>query len=285
MELIREKYIELSILDKQKYIKIIKDKFERKLAKELELTRVTAPLLVTQESGLQDDLSGVIIVAAGSASRMGGVNKILAPLAGKPVIYHTLSAFNENPAISDIVLVTREDMVLDLQKIADEYGFLKVTDVITGGSCREDSVKNGFERLIKNPEIKTVLIHDGARPLVRQEVINRVINAAEEFSAVVPAVPVKDTIKKIGVLGKVEETVDRSNLVNIQTPQGFEVETFKTALEKADDLSRFTDDASIAEAAGFPVYTVTGDYKNIKITTPEDVILVEAYLKIIEGEE
>ena len=230
--------------------------------------------------------AGVIIVAAGSASRMGGVNKILAPLAGKPVICHTLLAFNENPAISDIVLVTREDMVLNLQKIADEYGFLKVTDVITGGSCREDSVKNGFERLIKNPEIKTVLIHDGARPLVRQEVINRVINAAEEFSAVVPAVPVKDTIKKIGVLGRVEQTVERENLVNIQTPQGFEVETFKTALEKAgEDLSRFTDDASIAEAAGFPVYTVMGDYKNIKITTPEDVILAEAYLKIIEGEE
>ena len=232
-----------------------------------------------------DGLVGVIIVAAGSASRMGGVNKILAPLAGKPVICHTLSAFNENPAISDIVLVTREDMVLDLQKIADEYGFLKVTDIITGGSCREESVKKGFERITKNQNIKNVLIHDGARPLISQKVITSVINAVEEFSAVVPAVSVKDTIKKIGVLGKVEETVDRSNLVSIQTPQGFEVETFKTALEKADDLSRFTDDASIAEAAGFFVYTVMGDYKNIKITTPGDVILAEAYLKASEGEE
>lgn len=228
---------------------------------------------------------GVIIVAAGSASRMGGVNKILAPLMEKPVICHTISAFNKNPLISDIVLVTREDMVLDLQKIADEYGFLKATDVITGGDCREESVKKGFKRLTKNQNIKTVLIHDGARPLVSEQVINRVINAAEEFSAVVPAVPVKDTIKKVGTLGKVTETVDRTNLVSIQTPQGFAVESFETALEKAgEDLSKFTDDASIAEAANIPVYTVMGDYKNIKITTPEDIILAEAYLKTIKGE-
>ncbi len=226
---------------------------------------------------------GVIIVAAGSASRMGGVNKILTSIMGKPVICHTVSAFNKNPLVSDIVLVTRDDMVLDLQKIADEYGLLKVTDVITGGDCREESVKKGFERLAKNQNIKTVLIHDGARPLVSEQVINRVINAAEEFSAAVPAVPVKDTIKKIGTLGRVEQTVERENLVNIQTPQGFSVETFKTALEKAgEDLSHFTDDASIAEAANIPVYTVMGDYKNIKITTPEDIILAEAYLKIIE---
>ena len=151
---------------------------------------------------------GVIIVAAGAASRMGGINKILASISGRPVIAHTISAFNSNPNILDIVLVTREDMVLDLQKIADEYGFLKLTDVITGGDCREDSVKKGFERLTKNQNIKTVLIHDGARPLVSEQVINRVINAAEEFSAVAPAVPVKDTIKKIGTLGRVKQTVD-----------------------------------------------------------------------------
>lgn len=228
---------------------------------------------------------GVIIVAAGSASRMGGINKILAPLSGEPTICHTISAFNNNPLVSEIVLVTREDMVLNLQNLTDEYGFLKVTDIIEGGSCREESVKKGFERLIKNQNIKTVLIHDGARPLVSNEVVSRVVNAVEEFSAVVPAVPVKDTIKKIGALGKVEETVDRTNLVNIQTPQGFAVETFKIALEKAGDrLDVFTDDASIAEAADIPVYTVTGDYKNIKITTPEDLILAEAYMKIMEGE-
>lgn len=228
---------------------------------------------------------GVIIVAAGSASRMGGVNKILAPLSGRPVIAHTLSAFNSSPDVSDIVLVTRGDMILDLQNIADEYGFFKVTDIIEGGNCREESVKKGFERLIKNPAIKTVLIHDGARPLVSGGLISSVVNSTEEFSATVPAVPVKDTVKRVGALGKVAETVDRTNLVNIQTPQGFSVERFKTALERAgEELSRFTDDASIAEAADIPVYTVMGDYKNIKLTTPEDMLLAEAYLKLIEGE-
>ena len=227
---------------------------------------------------------GVIIVAAGSASRMGGVNKILAPLSGKPAICYTIAAFNENPMISDIVLATREDMILDLQKISDEYGFFKVTDIIEGGSCREESVKKSLERIIKNQNIKTVLIHDGARPLVSKDIINNVIKATEEFLAVVPAVPVKDTVKKIGELGKVEETVDRTNLVNIQTPQGFSVPLLSEAFEKAgESLSAFTDDASIVEAAGKPVYTVMGDYKNIKITTPEDLILAEAYLKAMEG--
>ena len=232
----------------------------------------------------QNGSVGVIIVAAGSASRMGGVNKILVPVMGKSVICHTVAAFNSHPQVSDIVLVTREDMILDLQNKVNEFGFLKVTDIIVGGNCREASVRCGFERLTKNKNIKTVLIHDGARPLVSEEVTNRVINAAEEFSASVPAVPVKDTVKKIGALGKVEQTIERENLVNIQTPQGFKVEVFKTALEKAgEDLSSFTDDASIAEAANIPVYTVMGDYKNIKITTPEDVILAEAYLKALEG--
>ena len=172
-----------------------------------------------------------------------------------------------------------------MQKISDEYGYLKVTDVITGGNCREDSVKKGFERIIKNSNIKTILIHDGARPLVSEQVINSVINATEEFSAVVPTVPIKDTVKVVGLLGRVEQTVERENLVSIQTPQGFAVEIFKTAVSKAgDDLSKYTDDASMVEAANIPVYTVMGDYKNLKITTPEDIVLAEAYLEIIKGD-
>ena len=231
-----------------------------------------------------DGLVGVIIVAAGSASRMGGVNKILAPLSGKPTICHTISAFNNNPLVSEIVLVTRDDMVLNLQKIADEYGFLKVTDIITGGSCREESVKKGFERITKNQNIKNVLIHDGARPLISQKVITSVINAVEEFLAVIPVVKAKDTMKRIDTLGKVEQTL--ANIVNVQTPQGFSVPLLREAFEKVgDDLSAFTDDASIVESAENPVYTVMGDYKNIKITTPEDLILAELYLKRLEVEE
>ncbi len=228
---------------------------------------------------------GVIIVAAGSALRMGGMNKILADLCGKSVIAHTLTAFNSHPAVGDIVLVTREDMICELQNIADKGGFLKVSDIIRGGNCREESVKIGFERLIQNQSIKTVLIHDGARPLVSNEVVDRVIKATEEFFATVPCVAVKDTIKRVGRLGRVEQTIDRTNLVNIQTPQGFSVPLLREAFEKAgDDLSHFTDDASIAENANYSVYTVEGDYKNIKITTPDDLILAQAYLKAIKGE-
>lgn len=233
----------------------------------------------------QESNVGVVIVAAGSASRMACTNKILAPIMGKPVIFHTLSAFNNHPLVGDIVLVTRKDMILDLQNEAIKGGFNKVTDIIEGGNCREESVKKGFIRLIKNEKIKTVLIHDGARPLVGEDVIDRVIKASEEFMATVPAVRVKDTIKRVGALGKVEETVDRENLVHIQTPQGFSVSLLKDSFEKAgEDLSLFTDDASLVERANYPVYTVEGDYKNIKITTPEDLILAEAYLKSIKGE-
>ncbi len=224
---------------------------------------------------------GVIIVAAGSASRMGGVNKILTPLNGMPVIARTISAFQNHPQVGDIVLVTRKDMVLELQNITEQYSFFKVSDIVVGGESRERSVKNGFERLKKNDKIKTVLIHDGARPFVSSALIDRVIGGVEEFTAVIPAVPVKDTIKKIAKLGKVEQTVDRENLVNIQTPQGFLVSVFESALEKSgDDISTFTDDAAIVEAQGVPVYTVMGDYKNIKITTPEDMLVAKAYLEV-----
>ena len=116
--------------------------------------------------------------------------------------------------------------------------------------------------------------------MVSSALIDRVIGGVEEFSAVIPAVPVKDTIKKIAKLGKVEQTVDRENLVNIQTPQGFLVSVFESALEKSgDDISAFTDDAAIVEAQGISVYSVMGDYRNIKITTPEDVPFAEELLK------
>lgn len=226
---------------------------------------------------------GVVIVAAGSASRMVGANKILMPLGGMPVIARTIAAFQNHPKVGDIVLVTRDDMVLEFQNITEQYNFFKVSDIVVGGKSREESVKNGFERLKKNDKIKTVLIHDGARPLVSAALIDRVIGGVEEFSAVIPAVPVKDTIKKIAKLGKVEQTVDREKLVNIQTPQGFLASLFESALEKSgEDISAFTDDASIVEAQGVSVYTVLGDYKNIKITTPEDMLIAKAYLEVEE---
>lgn len=223
---------------------------------------------------------GVVIVAAGSATRMAGTNKILAPIMGKPLIWHTILAFEQNPKVGQIVIVTRDDMVLDLQNIVTKGEFSKVTDIVCGADSRQGSVKCGADVLLKSRDIKTVLVHDGARPLVSSDVIDRVISAAEEFKATVPAVPVKDTVKRVGALGKVEETLNRENLVNIQTPQGFSAEVLLKAFENAgNNLATFTDDASMVESSGVSVYTVMGDYKNIKITTPEDLILAQAYLR------
>ncbi len=223
--------------------------------------------------------TGVIIVAAGSASRMGGINKILSPLCYIPVIQRTIAAFEAHPSVTSIVVVTREDMLLDIQKIILKADFLKVTDIVLGGNSRQESVKCGFDILSKNEDIKKVLVHDGARPLVSFEVIQRVITAADSFGAAIPSVAVKDTIKKVGALGKVTETLERDNLVNIQTPQGFKTEILKDAFFKAgNDLSAFTDDSSLVEATGYSVYTVEGDYKNIKITTPEDMLIASAYV-------
>ena len=156
----------------------------------------------------------------------------------------------------------------------------KNVKIIIGGKTRKESVYN----CIKNTNSDIVIIHDGARPLISQKVITSVINAVEEFLAVIPVVKAKDTMKRIDTLGKVEQTI--ANLVNVQTPQGFAVSALSEAFEKAgENLELFTDDASIVEAAGTSVYTVMGDYKNIKLTTPEDLILAEAFLKMIEGEE
>ena len=235
----------------------------------------------------QGDCSiGVIIVAAGSASRMAGVNKITAKLCGEPVIVRTLRAFDCINEIKSIVLVTRPDLVCDLQNIVARAEISKVTDIVPGGSCRAASVKNGFEVLKKDSEIKTVLIHDGARPLVSEKVIRNVITAAEEFSAAIPVVPVKDTIKRVGALGRVEDTPDRTKLVSVQTPQGFSAQCYQSALDKAgDSVDAFTDDSALVESAGFTVYTVEGDYKNLKITTPEDMAVAEALLRLEWGQE
>lgn len=223
--------------------------------------------------------TGVIIVAAGSASRMGGVNKILSPLCYIPVIQRTIAAFEAHPSVKSIIVVTKEDMIADIQKIALKADFLKVTDIVLGGASREESVKCGFDALLKNEDIKKVLVHDGARPLVSFDVIDRVVTATDSFGAAIPAVPVKDTIKKVGAIGKVVETLERENLVNIQTPQGFKCEILKDAFLKANEsLDSFTDDSSLVEAAGYSVYTVDGDYKNIKITTPEDMLIASAYI-------
>ncbi|MBE6749582.1 MAG: 2-C-methyl-D-erythritol 4-phosphate cytidylyltransferase [Ruminococcaceae bacterium] len=215
----------------------------------------------------------VIVVAAGSSSRMQGVNKQLLEINSVPVIIKTLLCFEACAAVKSIVLVTRSNDIFEMQRLTQKFGISKLSDIVCGGNSRQESVLNGLER-VKSEEL--VLIHDGARPFVSQSVISRVINALEKCDAVTCAVKLKDTIKQIDKSGKVIKTIDRDSLVSVQTPQGVNAEKYRAALKKVGDVSAFTDDTSIMEAAGYSVCTVEGSYKNIKITTPEDIALAAA---------
>ena len=218
----------------------------------------------------------VIVVAAGSSLRMKGVNKQLAEIGGVPVIIRTLLAFEHSDAISNIILVVKTEDLFKIQFICEKYELSKLTDIVCGGASRQESVLKGFERLPEDAE--KVLIHDGARPLVSDGIIKSVIDGLSKFSACGCAVKVKDTIKEIGPNGGVLRTVPRENLVSIQTPQGVKVKEYLEAV-KGTDVSGFTDDLSIMEAKGYSAGIVEGDYKNIKITTVEDLILAESFLE------
>ncbi len=217
----------------------------------------------------------VIVVAAGSSSRMKGTNKQLLELAGVPVVIRTLKAFENCEKISRIILVVRAEDLFTIQMLCEKYSITKLTDIVCGGASRQESVLKGFARL--EASCQKVLIHDGARPFIKGEVICSVIDGLERFSACGCAVKVKDTIKQIDSDGKVIRTVPREDLVYIQTPQGVRVEEYLKAVENID-VSVFTDDTSIMEAAGYSVGIVEGDYKNIKITTAEDIILAQGFL-------
>lgn len=217
----------------------------------------------------------VIVVAGGSSARMGQ-NKLLIKIGGLPVLVRTLKVFQQNDKIGNIILVASKENLLEYQKLCDDYMITKVSDIVEGGKSRQESVLCGIKHL-KSDEDK-LLIQDGARPFVTDEIIDRVIAGLDEFNAVVPAVKVKDTIKQIDENGVVIKTVNRDYLVGVQTPQGVNAAKYLKAIE-GKDLSLFTDDVSILEAAGERVLTVEGDYKNIKITTPDDIIIAEAFLK------
>ncbi len=236
---------------------------------------ITKPSLQYEVNNEKTQGIPVIVVAAGSSTRMGK-NKQLINVCGLPVLVRTLKAFQQCESVSNIILVASSETVLEYQKLCDSYMVTKVSDIVEGGNNRQESVLCGIKRLKADDEF--VLIHDGARPLVSEDIINRVIDGLKNYSAVTPVVKVKDTIKEIDQNGVVVKTVKRDALVQVQTPQGVNVKEYLCALENRD-LSLFTDDVSIFEAAGQRVLTVEGDYKNIKITTPDDVAIAEAFLK------
>lgn len=219
----------------------------------------------------------VIIVAAGKSVRMGGINKQFLSLLGIPVIARTLMAFESCKSISKIILVTSKENVADMQIICEKYLISKLTDIVIGGKNRHESVVKGIERLDKSD--LNVLIHDGARPLVDGNIISEVADALKLYDASLCVNKINDTVKKVDSDGRVITTVNRDMLYAAQTPQGVNVEKYKKALEKFENTNEFTDDASVMEKAGCSVKAIIGSAKNIKITTPEDIIIAEGILK------
>ena len=219
----------------------------------------------------------VIIVAAGSSSRMQGIDKQLLMLSGIPVIVRTLKKFQNSPVISRIIVVTREDLIPEFQLLCKKYMISKLTDIVSGGDNRNASVMCGINRLAEDE--KYVLIHDGARPFVSADMIEECATALVEYDGALCALEVNDTVKLANDDKTVVATLDRSRLYMAQTPQGVKVDVYKKAVEEANDPSVFTDDASVLEEAGLKVKLVSGSVMNIKITRPNDIELAEAILK------
>ncbi len=230
------------------------------------------------ENETNDNALPVIIVAAGSSTRMNGIEKPFALLKGIPVIARTLRSFQNSPHISNIILVTKKNYIPIMQNLCDEYMISKISDIVEGGSNRQESVFMGL-KTVKNSD--KVLIHDGARPLISKQLIARIATKLLLCDGVICAVKSKDTVKNVSSEGVVNLTYNRDELYCVQTPQGVDVKKYLSLLESAN-LANFTDDASILESAKIPVYVVDGEYSNIKITTPDDLALAEFYLEKME---
>ncbi|MBQ4641831.1 MAG: 2-C-methyl-D-erythritol 4-phosphate cytidylyltransferase [Oscillospiraceae bacterium] len=218
---------------------------------------------------------GAVIVAAGNASRMGGIDKVMAPLAGEPMVVHSVRAFQACDAVREIVIVTRTDLIEQIAALCRDMD--KVRAVVVGGADRAESVRSGLSALSK--KVRLAAIHDGARPLITQAVIDRTVRAASTYGAAAPGVPVKDTVKVVSG-GLVTATPDRSTLQAIQTPQVFDIDLLKGALEQAKkDNATITDDCSAVERMGMAVRIVEGDERNIKVTTPMDLTIARICLE------
>lgn len=213
---------------------------------------------------------GAVIVAAGSSERMGGVDKVLAPLGGKPILARVIDTFQGCNLIDQIVVVLSRQNVERCQQLVIEQGWLKVTDVCVGGRRRQDSVVAGLSHL---SNCQWVVIHDGARPLITADLIERGLEAAAETGAAIAAVPVTDTIKLAGDDRLVKETPLRHNLWAVQTPQVFRFDIITRAYQQV--RGDVTDDASLVEQMGGVVKLYTGSYDNIKVTTPDNLLLAE----------
>jgi 2-C-methyl-D-erythritol 4-phosphate cytidylyltransferase len=216
------------------------------------------------------DKVGVVIVAAGSSRRMGKGDKVWSLLGGKPILVRVVDTFQGCQLIDQIVVVLSKPNLERCQKLVAEQEWSKVTDVCLGGERRQDSVSEGLKRL---NQCHWVIIHDGARPLVTEDLIHQGLNEASESGAAVAAVPVTDTIKVAGGDRLVRQTPPRHNLWAVQTPQVFRFDIIAEAYRRAKGEA--TDDASLVEQLGYRVKLYMGSYDNIKLTTADDLALAE----------
>ena len=225
-----------------------------------------------------------VIPAAGTSSRMKAFgNKLFADICGVPVLARTLLAFQQSPWIDGIIIPTQSELINGIEGICKANGISKLLAVIPGGATRAESVLNGVK--FAGNKFDLMAVHDAARPFISQRTIELTVNAAMLYNAAAPAVPVKDTIKSAA--GKVViETLPRETLFAIQTPQIFDADLLSGALKNAVDQNLpITDDCSAVEAIGMRVFLTDGEYFNIKITTPEDLILAEAIAKHLSENE
>lgn len=230
-----------------------------------------------RKKDMPDVVCSAVIVAAGSSTRMG-LDKLMAEIGGIPAVVRTLTAFQQAPCINEIVVVTRSELVAELAGLCKEFDLTKVTKVVRGGENRTQSARIGTLEVSRNAAL--IAIHDGARPFVTVQVIEDAVAQAAKSGAAAPAVPVKDTIKS-AQNGIVEKTLDRSCLYAVQTPQVFDASLIRAVLQKAlDDGVELTDDCAAVERLGMKVVLTPGDERNIKLTTPTDLLLGES---LVEG--
>lgn len=215
-----------------------------------------------------------VIVAAGESGRMDGIDKVMAPLGGRPVIAHVLDTFQKSGKIDQIIVVMNAKNIEEAKKLAAREKYTKVTDIVTGGKRRQDSVIEGLKKL---KTCEWVIIHDGARPLMPADLIEKGLEAAKETGAAAPAVPVTDTVKFVKGSDIVLQTLPRQNLRAVQTPQVFRFDVVQNTYKFTP--GDYTDDAALVEKAGFKVKLFPGAADNIKITTLDDLAVAEVLLK------
>jgi 2-C-methyl-D-erythritol 4-phosphate cytidylyltransferase len=215
-----------------------------------------------------------IIVAAGGSERMEGIDKVMASLGGRPVLARVLDTFQNCDKVDQIIVVMNSKNLEAGKKLVAQEKWSKVSDVVVGGKRRQDSVIEGLKKL---KQCEWIVIHDGARPLMRADLIEKGLDAAKETGAAAPALPVTDTIKFVKGSDIVLQTLPRQNLRAVQTPQVFRFDVVQNTYKFT--AGEYTDDASLVEKAGFKVKLFHGAHDNIKITTPDDLAVAEVLLK------